>query len=292
MRFRHYDNLRVFTIVAQHGSFSSAADELRLTKGAVSHQMRQLEAELGFAVFQRHARGISLTSKGQELLATVQAAFENVEQRIAEMRHADNRTLTIGVTTYFASRWLSPRLMDFMRAHPGIRLRIQPMIDLQDLRGEGIDLAIRWGDGNWNDVAIERLFPCPAWPSGDRQAWELVQQRGLEAAFDAFTLLRDREDSDAWSRWYRVAGLPHKGRADTLIIPDPNVRVQAVMDGQGVALNDALVMPEIEAGRLMRLSTFELSDYGYFLAYEAGAMNNPDADAFRRWLKSVSVRDM
>ncbi|WP_136657804.1 LysR substrate-binding domain-containing protein [Nitratireductor sp. XY-223] len=287
MRFRHYDNLRVFTIVARHGSFASAADELLLTKGAVSHQMRQLEAELGFAVFKRHARGISLTSKGQELLATVHSAFETVEQRIAEMRHSDSRTLTIGVTTYFASRWLSPRLMDFMRAHPDIRLRIQPMIDLMDLRGEGIDLAVRWGNGDWDDVVIEDLFPCPAWPTGNRGALERVERDGLEAAFDAFTLLRDREDSDAWSRWYAVAGLPHNGRADTLIIPDPNVRVQAVMDGQGVALNDALVDPEIEAGRLKRLSTFELSDYGYFLAYEAGAMNNPDVDVFRRWLKSV-----
>ena len=101
MRFRYYDNLRVFNIVARHGSFSSAAEELHLTKGAVSHQIRQLESELGFAVFTRLPRGISLTSNGQNLLAATMSAFVGLEQKIEEFRLADTRTLTIGVTTYF-----------------------------------------------------------------------------------------------------------------------------------------------------------------------------------------------
>jgi len=288
MRFRHFDNLRVFNIVAQHGSFASAADELHLTKGAVSHQVRQLEVELGFAVFDRLPRGISLTSKGRELLATTNSAFGHLEQKISELRQEQTRALTIGVTTYFASRWLSPRLMEFMRTHPDIRLRIQPMVDLENLKREGIDLAIRWGNGNWNDVSIENLFACPAWPCGDAHALNQVRELGLEAAFEKFTLLRDREDSIAWSNWFKVAGLNYMGRSDTLIIPDPNVRVQAVVDGQGVALNDELVQAEIQAGRLYRLSDAQLSDYGYYLAYTPDAMQNPDVEAFADWLKQVA----
>lgn len=286
MRFRSYDALRAFTIVARHDSFSAAAADLHLTKGAVSHQMRLLERDLGFALFHRRPRGIVLTARGEHLLATARSAFETVEDRIEDVRRLASRTLTIGVTTYFASRWLSPRLMDFMRAHPDIRLRVQPMIDLMNWKTEGIDLAIRWGNGSWSDAAIEKLFACPAWPSGNAEALEQVRERGLTAAFEGFTLLRDRDDSTAWTQWYKMAGLPYRHRADTLIIPDPNVRVQAVIDGQGVALNDALIDAEIEAGRLFRLSPVELADFGYFLAYPPGSMSNPDVADFADWLRA------
>lgn len=285
MNFRYYDNLRAFNVVAGHDSFSSAGEELHLTKGAVSHQIRQLEMELGFPLFQRHPRGISLTANGKELLATTLASFDNIERKIKALRQEGTRTLTIGVTTYFASRWLSPRLMDFMRMHPDIRLRVQPMVNLGNLNSEGIDLAIRWGNGKWNDVAIQFLFSCPAWPTGNLDALIQVQSNGIEKAFDGFTLLRDRDDSNAWSEWYAAAGLTYQGRADTLIIPDPNVRVQSVIDGQGVALNDELIEPEITAGTLHRLSNIELSDYGYYLAFTAGAMSNPDIEAFASWIK-------
>lgn len=288
MRFRLYDNLRILSIVARHGSFSSAADELRLTKGAVSHQIRQLELELGFPVFRRMPRGVELTASGQDLLGTSRAAFETVEQRIGELRQVGARTLTIGVSTYFASRWLSPRLMNFMRSHPDIRLRIQPMIDLFNLKRDGIDLAIRWGNGEWDDATIEGLFSCPAWPCGNQEAYNKVNELGLANAFDNFTLLRDREESCAWSDWYQAAGLPFKSRADTLIIPDPNVRVQAVIDGQGVSLNDRLVESELKAAKLFRLNPASLSNYGYYLAYDAGALTNPDVLLFAKWLKSES----
>jgi DNA-binding transcriptional LysR family regulator len=287
MRFRHFDNLRVFNIVAKHSSFSSAAEELHLTKGAVSHQIRQLEAGLEFDLFKRLPRGISIAPKGRDLLAATQSAFEGVEKKINELRLSRSRTLTIGVTTYFASRCLSPRLMDFMRAHPDIRLRVQPMIDLHNLKAEGVDLAIRWGNGAWSDVKIEQLFACPAWPCGDATALSKVRDLGLEAAFQNFTLLRDREDSTAWSQWFEAAGLTYMGRTDTLIIPDPNVRVQAVIDGQGIALNDMLVEAEIQAGRLHRLSDAELSDFGFYLTFPSDAMSNPDVGAFADWLKQA-----
>lgn len=288
MRLRQYDSLRNFLLVAQHTSLAAAAEEFGLTKGALSHQIRRLEEDLGFPLFDRHPRGIRLTAKGQKLLVTARYAFQQIEEKASELNGLTASTLTIGVTTYFASRWLSPHLMNFMRQHPDIRLRIQPMIDLLDFRGEGVDLAIRWGDGRWSDCQIEQLFACPAWPSGNRQAQYRIKEEGLEAAFADFTLLRDREDSDAWSKWYDRAGLPSRQHADTLIIPDPNVRVQAVLDGQGVALNDSLIEQEIINGKLFRLSHFELADYGYFLAYETPATQNPAVSAFIRWIKKVN----
>ncbi len=285
MPFRQYDSLRTFTLVARYQSLAAAAEVLHLTKGALSHQIRGLEAALGFALFERHARGMRLTAKGRDLLVTAAAAFEQIEAKTAALGRSAAPTLTIGTTTYFASRWLSSRLMDFMDRHPEIRLRIQPMIHLLDFRGEGVDLAIRWGAGTWRDCTIEPLFPCPAFPTGNRAAFERVQREGA-AAFAAFDLLRDREGSRAWVDWYQAAGLPERPESESLIIPDPNVRVQAVLDGQGVALNDALIAPELERGALYRLSRQALEHYGYWLAYEAAAIRKPEVSAFVAWIKA------
>ena len=180
----------------------------------------------------------------------------------------------MGMSSYFASRWLSPRLMTFMQSHPDIQLRIQPMTQLFDLEDQGVDIAIRWGNGAWDDVEITPFMPLSAWPVGNALAAERVHDIGLAQAFSEFTLLRDHDGSNAWSDWLDVAGLPHQGRKDTLIIPDPNVRVQAVIDGQGIALNDDLVARELADGDLFRLSAVELSDYGYFLARPSAASEN------------------
>lgn len=267
------------------GSFSAAAEFLNLTKGAVSYQIRQLEDELGFAVFTRLARGIRLTAQGEQLLAASTPALETIQRKIEQLRQPEDPGLTIGVTTYFASRWLSPRLMEFMRMHPDIRLRIQPTVNVVDLETEGLDLAIRWGCGDWTDVAVDPLFLCPAWPVGDRAAHELVEQVGVEAAFERFTLLHDHDNSGAWGDWFALANLPYIQRKDTLVVPDPNVRVQAVIDGQGVAINDRLVEQELANGQLFRLSPHELTNYGYYLVLPTAFPIRSSVERFSGWLR-------
>ncbi len=288
MRHQSYTSLRNFVQIAQFESLSEAAEKLNLTKGALSHQINNLEQDLDFKVFERHPKGIRLTRKGRELLTTAEPLFRQLEDRISQLSNKAEKALTIGVTTYFASRWLSPRLMQFMQAHPEIRLRIQPMLDLENFAGEDVDIAIRWGNGNWKDCEIRKLFSCPAWPTGDKQTFEKVESEGIETAFEKFTLLRDRKDSNSWSEWYDKAGLQITSRFDTLIIPDPNVRVQAVLDGQGVALNDALISDEIRNGRLFRLSKVELSDYGYFLAYDVNTLEKTEVRSFIDWITSIA----
>lgn len=287
MRFRHYDSLRTFLVVARHQNFSSAAEELHLSKGAISYQIRQLENELGFSLFDRLPRGIALTSQGQEMATVAQEGFDGIERKITNLRHAQSRTLTIGMSTYFASRWLSPRLMQFMAAHPDIRLRVQPMVDLINSPDDEVDLTIRWGNGKWTDCKTVPFLSCPAFPTGNAEAMERVTSLGHEKAFRSFALLRDRKDSAAWFEWFNAAALKYEGHSESLIIPDPNVRVQAVIDGQGVALNDALVQSEIEAGRLFRLSDVALIEYGYFLAYDDDALANPDVAQFVDWITAT-----
>lgn len=285
--YKHHDTLRLFVEIAQQSSFSEAAERLHMSKGAISYHVKTLEADLGFQLFERKARGVSLTTQGRSLLATMRPLFLDIEAQLSTLKDTGVQPLTVGMSSYFASRWLSPRLMTFMQKHPDIQLRIQPMTQIFDLAHQGVDLAIRWGNGAWSDVKVTSFMPMPAWPVGNAEAVESVRQLGLKQAFSKFTLLRDHDESNAWSDWLETAKLPQSTRADTLIVPDPNVRVQAVIDGQGIALNDTFVARELEEKQLFRLSDVELSSYGYFLAKPYTSTHQTSVDAFTQWLMSA-----
>lgn len=284
MNFRSYDALRVFNVVAHHLSISSAANELNLSKGAVSYQIKRLESDLGFEVFTRHPNGISLTEKGKRLWPVLQTAFSHLDKEIRLLREESNEHITIGLSTYFAARWLSPRLMNFIVAHPKISLRLQPMLDLSDLRTSPIDMAIRWGKGAWSDWYTEQLFRCPAKATAGKTVAGSILNLGLEQGLAEQTLLHDCDGSRAWYDWHQAAGLSYREKQDSLVIPDPNVRVQAVIDGQGIALNDILVAAELSTQQLFQISSVELSDYGYYLSYRKEALDSPALSAFRDWI--------
>ena len=293
MRFRSFDSLRVFIEVAQHKSFTAAADGLNLSKGAVSYQISQLENELVFKVFDRQKRGIFLTEQGRQLLHLAETSLGDLERQIERIRKDTNRNITIGMSTYFASRWLSPKLMHFMANYEDIGLRIQPLVDLIDLRRVDIDMAIRWGKGDWTDpnTTIESLFSCPAMLTAGIAVYDRIEQSGIEAALGSLLLLDDRDGSHAWQDWFEVAGLPMVEHQKNLVIPDPNVRVQTVVDNQGVALNDALVENELKQGLLKHYDAVRLEDYGYYLVYPENALEQPALRAFRDWVIGEAARN-
>ena len=284
--FRHHDLLRLFAEIAKHSSFSTAAETLNMTKGAISYQIRTLEADLGMSLFKRTSRGVALTGEGLKLLAACQTRYEEIEADIQELKGVSSQTLTVGVSTYFAARWLSPRLMSFMLSYPDVQLRIQPMIQFSEYEMQDVDLAIRWGDGDFGDDIATPFMPLRSYPVGGARAAEQVERLGLKVALAQFTLLRDRDDSNAWSRWLDVASLPQQTRRDALIVPDPNVRLQAVIDGQGIALMDDLVKDELESGKLYRLAAVELPDYGYFIVRPQRSTATEPAQLFSDWLQS------
>ena len=283
-RFHHHDLLRLFAEIARYSSFSTAAAALNMTKGAISYQIKTLEADLGMSLFQRTTRGVTLTGEGLKLLAICQSRYDEIEAEIQMLKGVSTLTLTVGVSTYFAARWLSPRLMSFMQSHPDVQLRIQPMIEFSDAEMQGVDLAIRWGNGTWKDGTVTPFMPIPPYPVGDRATADLVSRLGMEEAISNLTLLRDRNDSSAWSDWLNAAGLPQQVRREVLIVPDPNVRVQAVIDGQGIALMDDLVRDDLKAERLFRLSETIVPEYGYFLVQAHSAALSEAVAAFSDWI--------
>lgn len=150
--------LRAFAAAAHTGSFTRAAHQLGQTQGAVSHQIAQLEAHLRVRLFRREPHGLSLTNAGQAYLPFVREALERLragEQALGASARA--RVLTVTVSPNFASRWLVPRLGAFLDQHPDLDLRISASLQHVDLTADGIDIAIRHGDGDWPQLHVTRL---------------------------------------------------------------------------------------------------------------------------------------
>jgi len=176
--------------------------------------------------------------------------------------------------------------MHFITEYPDIGLRIQPLIDLMDLRSTELDLVVRWGKGDWDDedLEVELIFPCPAMLAASRDIGLQIDAEGVERVINRATLLHDRDGSKAWMDWFAAAGIEWSPGSDGVVIPDPNVRVQAVIDGQGPALYDFLVDDEVAAGRLYQYSSVSLDNYGYYLLFARGLEPASAIKTFHDWI--------
>ena len=285
MQFRSYHTLKTFDVVAQHLSMTIAADILNQSKGSISYQINKLESELGLELFIRANARLILTDAGRRLWHVSQNALGQIDREITNLKSLPADSITIGALTYFSSRWLSPRLTRFFETNPGISLRIEPINSIDALKNTEVDLAVIWGFDDWPQQGNERLIRLPASPTANRKVSEKIKEIGLSQAMKTIPLLGDSSGEAGWRAWHEAAGLSYEPSPSSLTIPDSNSRVQAVIDGQGIALWDDLVFPEIEAGKLVRVSDVSLSSAGYYLV-ENSKPPTPAALAFLNWLKS------
>ena len=152
--------LRAFEAVARHLSFIKAAHELSVTQSALSHQVQKLEQHLGKPLFIRRTRAIDLTGDGQRYYAEIRPALDTIAAATRTQRTAPSTTvLRIGLLASFATLWLAPRLADFLQRYPHIQVELLPAIQLADVAAAEVDLAIRYGKGDWPDVHATRLMP-------------------------------------------------------------------------------------------------------------------------------------
>lgn len=278
-------SLRAFEAAARLGSFTAAAQELSLTQGAISYQVRLLESKLDLPLFIRSARRVTLTSAGQSLFRTTHRLFRELEEEVLSIVPDNNDlTLNVSVSTYFVTRWLSRRLGNFLNEHPNVTLRLQHLVNDPQFSFEDIDLAIRWGDGNWPGCESELLIPSPmmavcspalltgATPLRDLQ--DLRQQ----------TFLHDQAGIDGWQEWLDKAGLDDLGRGAGPVIIDPNVRVQSAIDGHGLVMANVLLKEDIENGRLLEPFDIRLEGYAFHLLYTRASKPRRAVKLFRNWL--------
>jgi LysR family glycine cleavage system transcriptional activator len=289
--FQHLPSLKAlhtFEAAARHGSFVAAAQELAVSPGAVSYQVKQLEEALSTPLFDRKTRQVVLTSSGEALFRTVHRQFQELDSTIARFApERSARALTVSVSTYFVTRWLSQRMGRFLTAHPNIVIRLQHSVNDPDFRLEDTDVAIRWGDGNWPNCHSELLLPLPmiavCAPSLLHGGMAIKHVSDLQHV----PLLRDQGLIDRWGEWLVQAGAPDV-KIDGPVIVDPNVRVQSAIDGLGIVLANPLIQNLIDDRRLCEPFDTRLDGYAYYLVYTDRVASSPAFNSFRTWLLTES----
>jgi LysR family glycine cleavage system transcriptional activator len=291
------DALKVFESAARQLSFSLAARELCITKGAVSYQIRRLEEVLDCALFQRTVRQVYLTHAGQQLLQTTQRSFAELDATIKHIKPGDSaHDVLIGVSTYVALRWLSPRISAFNQANPDISLLLQHSVNAENFRIQDVDFAIRWC-GMDDETSPQRPLelPMPLFPVCSPSLLESagcgdagIRVTDLSQAELASTaLLCEDRSLDLWQAWYASQPDGKQPRAlanPRRVIADANVRTQAAIDGQGWTMADALMQRELDAGELVAPFTHQLDGFGYAIQTSQSRYVSRKAQELRSWL--------
>lgn len=280
------NSLRVFEVAGRKMSFTKAAEELHLSQGAVSYQIRELESRLGLELFKREIRKVSLTDAGERLYKVTRRALIDIDSEIEALTTNKNTAaLTVAASTYVTTRWLSKRLTSFLNAHPDTALQLQHSVNTPDFKVGMYDLAIRWGKAPWEGAVSRELLPMPMLPvcspallKGDKN----INNDPQNLRF--CTLLRDQENVDLWPAWLDKAGVPQESIGASRIIADPVVRTQAALDGQGVMLADGLVDAELASGDLVAPFDISIEGYGYHILWDQDEELNEITVSFLDWI--------
>jgi LysR family transcriptional regulator, glycine cleavage system transcriptional activator len=287
------NNLKAFDAAARHESFTRAAEELCVTQGAVSQQVKALEAALGIKLFNRERQRLIITEAGRYYLTIVRDALDRIAlgtERLLQRQSAG--VLTVSTSPDFAAKWLVHRLGNFAEAHSDIDLRVSATMHHVDFAREEVDLAVRHGDGNWPgldtvQLSAEQLFAvCSP---------KLLSGRRLAKPADILKFPLIHLDSRAdWTKWLRLAGISDDNVRHGPVLNRASMVIDAAINGQGIALarttlaawdllNGRLVRPFAEALRLSKT---------YWIVCPKATSNVPKIVTFRDWLLAEAAQDL
>lgn len=277
--------LRAFSAAAESGSFSAAARRLNVTHAAVVQQVRALEDHLGVELAYREGRAIALTAEGARLARALSEGFATIAAGTAEARAArGDAPLRVTMTPAFATQWLMPRLGAFWTAHPDVPLLLHPDKRVIDLRREGMDLAIRFGGGEWPGVVATFLtaadYVILAAP-------ELLQgRRVLDRAAMAGLPWIVEQDWPEGLALLRGLGLDPDALQITAM-PNEDLALSAARAGYGLHIEAAaLVEPDVESGRLVVVDRVGVDRLAYFMVTRPGPPR-PSLRLFMDWLRAA-----
>lgn len=276
--------LRAFDAVARSGSLSGAARMLNVTHAAISQHLRQLESEFGESLARREGQGMVLTEAGHELAQALGEGFTRIAEGVARLRDRKAaRPVVVAMTPSFAETWLMPRIGAFWSAHPEIELRLVPGIQLSDLRRDGIDLAIRFGVGDWPGLTAEPLTPSRfaviAAP-GYHKARSLADLGQLKAHDWFFSRAASEQ-----RLWGRAIGVDFD-KVGAREMETNGMVLSAVRAGLGLSIQDmALVAPDLAAGKVVVMHEGDAEGLGYYLVTRPEPLT-AQARLFCRWLRA------
>jgi len=276
--------LRAFEAVARHLSFIKAADELSVTQSAISHQVQKLEQSLNQRLFIRRTRAIDLTAAGETYYRKIQPALQSIANATRELRGDEHpqSALRIGLLASFATLWLAPRLARFSARHPQIHVELLPSVQLADVSGGEVDLAIRYGKGGWPKVQArrfmqERLTPVcsPAFKAQGVDKGPLLMAKSYQP-FE-------------WIDWSARNGVD-LSHYPSVMLHDYNIVVEAAVAGQGIAMGrHHLIERRLKEGALVE--AFDTppftSEIGYWLVTPQRPLSHA-AESFAQWLDEIA----
>lgn len=283
--------LRAFEASARHLNFRIAAEELNVTQGAVAQHIRGLEADLGTKLFERLPRGLALTDQGRAYVPNIRRAFDLISEATLLLRPEPAR-LTISVTPSFATKWLIPRLQDFMADNPLVDLRVLASESLSSFQADGVDIAVRQGRPPFGaGLIVDLLFPqqiiaicSPALlPAG---ATEIAP-----AEIQHHVLLHDAHN--LWPEFMEKAvGLKMTAELKRMRFNQTSLAIDAAIAGQGIALASRfLVAADLAASRLVQPVSGEMRGTQDFYVVMPRKQRHPEpTQAVRQWLLDAGER--
>lgn len=286
--------LRAFEAAARQGSFARAAEELHVTPAAISQQIKLLESYLGISLFNR-SKPLELSASANAVLPQVTDAFDQLERAMARVRVGnDQGPLVVSAPPTFAARWLIPRLDDFHAQYPDVDLRLMATQRLVDFTLEDVDVAIRFGDGKYPGLRVERLMTesivvvaAPKLAARIEQPVDLLRCNLLEDKWHV-----DEGMFPDWVTWLATLGVTGKTSPRIQGFGDAGLAIQAAVSGLGVTLAwNSLVIDDVAAKRLQRVLDHALpTTLGFHLVAPENHATLGKVQGFRTWLLAQATR--
>lgn len=288
------NGLRAFEAAARHLSFAKAAEELHVTPAAISQQVKGLEAFYGVKLFRRMTRALILTDAGQAALPTLTEGLDKLaEAALRISTHQATSTLTVSVTPSFAAKWLVPRLERFSSAHPEFDVRIDATEALTNFGADDVDVAIRYGIGEYDDLHSTCLMGDAAFPVCSPALLEGPHPLCCPEDLRHHTLLHvqwkmQSELQPNWQMWLKAAGIQDVDFTRGPRFSYEDLSVQAAIGGMGVTLAlNSLVSDDLKAGRLVRPfppSVSDATNFCYFFVCPEANLEVAKVRSFKDWL--------
>jgi LysR family transcriptional regulator, glycine cleavage system transcriptional activator len=286
LRTEFLSALAAFESAARHQNFARAGAELHLTASAVSHHVRKLEGRLGVALFQRHARGVSLTAEGRRLADSASSAMADMEAVAATLADTKGESERVRISTLHSLvyTWLLPRLPEFTALHPQVRLSVDTEVGLTRFEDGGADLAIRYGPGHWPGLSAHHLMDDALFPVASPAFVNRAAIRRVEDIAGQ-PLIHDLA-RQGWHDWFRAAGVAFEHIDERFVFSDTTDALQAAACGLGIALARAkIVSPQLADGSLVELPGPKIpTRWNYYIVYPAHRRLRPPARKLVDWL--------
>lgn len=291
--------LRTFEAVARHNSFTRAAEELNVTQSAASRLVRSLEEYLQIPLFTRRSRRIELTDQGEFYYGLIRDSLDLVEAGTVELiaLKEGKGTLSIGMLPTFGTRWLLPRLPSFQNEHPDISLNIVSSDGDLNFTKERIDVAIRFGHGQWQDAIVDPLMSEEIVVVCNPDVMSGPHPLTTHEALAHHRLIRHSTRTNGWEHWFRAVGLSARGMKWGPSLEHFFMIIEAAVAGLGVGLLPRfLVEDNLDKGTLIAPFDTHIEGPGsYYLVTSSAKSDLPRVRAFRKWMleqtAAASARD-